>query len=361
MSFLFNAASAILTEGEPDMKTLSGFFKTSSVRYLEAIVLICFLLYFGRSLFIPLSFAILISFILYPICNWLERHGFSRPAAIAVGIGLLSLLVIAILSLLVQQFFQFDSEWPELSIKLKATLHQLSLYITDRFGVSNAKQHVWSENFMEKIISFLGITLYDSSASIVLSMLIPVYSALLLYYRKKLGEVLIGFFPGDNAETVIMILHKTIHTYYDFIVGMLIVYLIVGILNSLGLLLMGLPHAILFGFVVSVLTIIPYIGIVIASLLPITVAWLTNDSIWYPVGVVLLFVLVQYLEANIIFPLAVSNRLKINTLATIIVMIAGGILWSAAGMILFIPFAAIAKLVSDQVNPKGPLSVLMGN
>ena len=142
MSFLFSDGNATLTRAAPGMKTLSGFFKPSSLRYLEAVLVICFLLYFGRPLFIPLSFAVLISFILYPICNWLEGHRFSRSAAIAVGIGLLTLLVIAVLSLLVQQFFQFEEEWPELSIKLKAELHQLSLFITDRFGVSHEKQHV---------------------------------------------------------------------------------------------------------------------------------------------------------------------------------------------------------------------------
>jgi predicted PurR-regulated permease PerM len=342
------------------MKHIAKLFNTSSLRSLETVVLIGLLLYFGQALFIPLSFALLISFILYPICNWLEAHRFSRSAAIAVGLTILILLVIAIVSLLVQQFFQFENEWPALSEKLKTALHQLSLFITDRFNISNAKQHIWFENFIEKTIAFLGITLYNSSTSIVLSLLIPVYSALILYYRRMLGDVFIGFFPRHNAETVILILHKTIHTYYDFIIGMLIVYLVVGILNSLGLLLMGLPHAVLFGFVASILTIIPYVGIIIASLLPIAIAWLTNDSIWYPVGVVVLFTLVQYLEANIIFPLAVSNRLKINALVTIIVMIAGGILWGAAGMVLFIPFAAIAKLVSDQINPKGPISILMG-
>lgn len=342
------------------MKNISRLFKASSLRSLETVVLICLLLYFGRALFIPLSFALLISFILYPLCNWLEAHKCSRSVAIAIGLTLLSLLVFAIFYLLVQQFFQFENEWPALGEKLKGELHRLSLFITDRFNIPNATQHKWFENSMERIISFLGITLYNSTAPVVLSLLIPVYSALILYYRKMLGEVFIGFFPRHDTQTVILILHKTIHTYYDFILGMLMVYLIVGILNSIGLLLMGMPHAVLFGFVASILTIVPYVGIIIASLLPITIAWLTNDSIWYPIGVVVIFSLVQYLEANIIFPLAVSSRLKINALVTIAVMVAGGILWGAAGMILFIPFAAIAKLISDQINPKSPLSILMG-
>ncbi len=342
------------------MKRLTGIFNGKTLRSLSGVVLVLILLYFGRALFIPLSFALLISFILYPICNWLEHHKFSRTAAIGVGITLMLLLFSGLIFLLGQQLLQFSREWPHLSDKMDKALHELSIFVTRHYKINSNTQQEWVQNFAGRIISFLGISLYNSSASIVLALLIPVYAALILYHRKLLAEVLLSFFPKENADTVILVLHETIHTYYNFIKGMLLVYLIVGILNSAGLLVMGLPNAFLFGFIASILTFIPYVGIIIASLLPITVAWLTHDSVWYPVGVVIIFALVQYLEANIIFPLAVSNRLKINTLFTIAVMIAGGIIWGAAGMILFIPFAGIVKLVADQVSPHGTLSTLMG-
>jgi predicted PurR-regulated permease PerM len=92
---------------------------------------------------------------------------------------------------------------------------------------------------------------------------------------------------------------------------MLIVYLIVGLLNSIGLLIVGVPHPFMFGFIASILTFIPYIGIMISSLLPIAVSWITFNSIWYPLGVVLVFSIVQALEAYVIFPFAVGRRLKL--------------------------------------------------
>lgn len=75
------------------------------------------------------------------------------------------------------------------------------------------------------------------------------------------------------------------------------------------------------------MTIIPYLGIIISALLPITIAWITKDSIWYPIGVVGVFILVQYLEANVIFPKVVAKQLNISTWATLVAIIAGGILW----------------------------------
>ena len=152
----------------------------------------------------------------------------------------------------------------------------------------------------------------------------------------------------------------SIGTYYGFIKGMIVVYFVVGVLNSVGLLLLGIPHAILFGFLTAIMTIIPYVGIMVASVMPIIYAWVTFQSIWYPLGVVAVFAFVQYLEANVIFPWAVSSRLQLNTLVTLMVIIAGGVLWGASGMILFIPMAAILKLIADRMEGWEGLARFLG-
>ena len=125
-------------------------------------------------------------------------------------------------------------------------------------------------------------------------------------------------FPKINVREILQL---SIVSYFHFIKGMALVYLVVGVLNSIGLLLLGIPHAILFGFLASILTFIPYVGIISASLLPITISWITYNSILYPLGVIAVFAFVQYLEANLIFPWAVSQQLQLNTLMLIIVIL----------------------------------------
>ena len=88
----------------------------------------------------------------------------------------------------------------------------------------------------------------------------------------------------------------------------------------------------------------------IASLLPISVAWITFNSIYYPIGVIAIFTIVQILEAYIIFPFAVSNRMNLSTLFVLIFIILGGIIWGASGMILFIPLLSIIKLIADRTH-----------
>ncbi|MCI0752076.1 MAG: AI-2E family transporter, partial [Flammeovirgaceae bacterium] len=154
-------------------------------------------------------------------------------------------------------------------------------------------------------------------------------------------------------------LSLTIDSYYNFIKGMGIVYLAVAVLNSIGLLALDIPHAILFGVIASILTFIPYIGILVGSLLPITIAWATYDSIWYPIGIVGIFSFVQYLEANIIFPWAVSYRLNVNTFIILIAIFVGATLWGVIGMVLFVPFVGIIKLVADHHPDLKDISMLL--
>jgi predicted PurR-regulated permease PerM len=76
--------------------------------------------------------------------------------------------------------------------------------------------------------------------------------------------------------------------------------------------------------------------------------------------VVAILSVVQYLENSVIYPIAVGHQLKINPLATLVAILAGGIIWGGAGMILFVPFAAILKILADRVDGLQPLAILLG-
>ena len=288
----------------------------SYLKVLQYIIFGSVILYFGRTFLIPLSFAMLISFILYPICAWMESKSISRMTAILFSMSIVLLLGASIIVLLVYQFISFLSEWPALKLKLLEAIEQISGFLLETFGLSRVKQNqLLNEIFNQSsgnILVIIRQTITTYSLSLVLLILVPIYSTLILFYRRRLVKAVYMIFPIESRVGIRTILGQTITAYYNFIKGMGIVYFIVGTLNSIGLLLLGVPHAIFFGYAAAILTFIPYVGIIVGSLLPIGMSWITYNSIWYPVGVVLLFTFVQYLEANLIFPLAVSNKLKIN-------------------------------------------------
>jgi predicted PurR-regulated permease PerM len=357
----FGSIKKISSMRRQNIDTLSGL---SSLRVVPLVVYAGVILYFGRNLFIPISFALLISFILYPICRWLESKGFSRVLAIAVSLSLLVILGVLLVALLASQFISFLDEWPLLQAKFDRSISEVSKTLADVFSISKDQQKQWVAKIMEQsgsnLLAVLKNAISASAFSTVLLVLIPVYAALLLYYRQYWMKVLGRIFPHERSESLRSMIALSIGAYYNFVKGMAVVYLVVGSLNSIGLLLLGIPHAILFGFIASILTIVPYVGIIAGSLLPMAMAWITYDSIWYPIGIAGIFTFVQYLEANVIFPIAVSSRLNVNTLVMLVVIFAGGILWGVAGMILFVPFVGIAKLVADH-NPKWKtISMVLG-
>lgn len=335
-----------------------------TLRILQVIVFSSVILYFGRNIFIPVSFALLISFVLYPMCAWMERKKLGRMSAIAIAMIFLLLLGILLAALFVSQVLSFMDEWPTLKEKLFTAVEGLSQFLINSLGISIEKQHDWISTITDpsggNMLQMISSALSASAFSAVLLILTPVYAILILYYRNYWMEVVYRIFPGEARDSLRDVAVLTIDAYHNFIKGMGIVYLIVGCLNSVGLLLLGVPHAILFGFIASILTFIPYFGIIVGSLLPITMAWVTYDSIWYPVGIIAIFTFVQYLEANVIFPLAVSRRLNVNALVMLLAIFVGGLLWGMAGMILFVPFTGIAKLIADH-NPKWKtLSMILG-
>ena len=347
----------------PDLFQTSRRF--SVLEILQFIVLLSLILYFGKTLFIPLSLSLLVGFILYPICKWMETKGINKGIAIVISILGVTLLAGAIIYLLFVQFSEFLEEWQSLRIKLSETINQLSVFISERFDISLEKQTEFINNALNnsgsQAFSIVRNTAYSLSESVFFLLMIPVFSTLILFHRQMLSNALYELFPKEKKNTIHEILVETINAYYNFIKGMLVVYLIVGLLNSIGLLLIGVPHPFLFGFIASILTFIPYVGIMISSLLPIAISWITYNSIWYPLAVIAVFSIVQLLEAYLIFPFAVGNRLKINTLVIIIAIIVGGILWGAAGMILFIPFVSVMKLIADRTPSLKTLSVLLGD
>lgn len=335
-----------------------------NLRLLQILVYSAVVLYFGRNVFIPIAYALLISFVLYPVCVWMERKGAGRMTAILISLSILIIAGLLLVALLTNQMMRFLSEWPVLKLKFYAGIEQLSQFVDTAFGLSRDRQTAWLSEFSGKsgfnIMPFLRSTLSASAYSAVLLVLVPVYAVLILFYRKHWMEIVYRVFPMEGKSSLHEMIKLTAKAYYNFIKGMVVVYAIVGTLNSVGLLILGVPHAILFGFVASILTFIPYVGITVGSLLPITIAWITFDSIWYPLGIIGVFVFVQYLEANIIFPLAVSRRLNVNTLVMLLAIFIGGILWGMSGMILFVPFAGIAKLIADH-NPRWKtLSMILG-
>lgn len=333
------------------------------VKWLLIIFLGSLLLRFGAILFVPMLFGLLIALVLYPICLWLENNGMPRYAAITSCLGMILILLFLLVLLLSWQLQVFSEELPLLIEKLKISFIHAKRWLHQNLSVTVQMQDQWIHtsilNSSNKVTAIINTLFSAASSALFMLFLAPVYAVLFLYHRSTFINFIIIVLGKNNEIKIKSILQEIIFTYAKFIKGMILVYIIVGILNTIGLLALGIQSALLFGMLTAIMTIIPYIGIVLSSLLPITIAYITKDSIWYSIGIIIVFAVVQYLEANVIFPKVVGKQLNLSTWATLVAIITGGIIWDVAGMILFIPMTAILKIVARNIPQWEAMYILL--
>jgi predicted PurR-regulated permease PerM len=337
---------------------------SSAIHYLLLIVLTGIILYFGKGVFIPMFYGLLIAIVMYPASKWLEQKLHSRSLAITLALSFVAILFLALVAMLIGQVAIFRKDIPGILLKLQPLLVNLQAWLTERFSITIGMQNEWLHNAaINSSSSFQNIvfsTLSGATTALFDIFITVIYAALFLYNRGTFVTFLRMVVNEKIKPQLDAILKDTIHTYYNYIKGMVLVYIIVGVLNSIGLYLLGIEYAILFGMMTAIMTIIPYVGIIISALLPISVAFLTKDSLFYPLAVIGVFSFVQYLEANVIFPNVVGRQLKVSTWATLVAILTGGVLWGVSGMILFIPFVGILKIITGHIPEWKPLNLLLG-
>jgi predicted PurR-regulated permease PerM len=339
---------------------IKNSFSGSYLKYLQILFFSVLILYLGQSLFIPLSLSLLIALILYPFCNTLEKKKWPKGLAITLSMSLVFLLFFGIFCLLIWQLNYLKNDIPILVEKIEESSQ---VWLKEQFDIDFNFDTYWLENLTVSSGNGLGAfiqALFENIGHFLFSLfMIPVFTVLFLYHRSQFVQVLRSMISEKYHSRLHLILNEVSQSYYKYVIGLIKVYVIVGILNSIGLLILGVEHAILFGMLSAIMTIVPYVGIIISSLLPISMVYITTGSWLYPLGVIAVFSIVQYLESSIIFPKVVGEQMNVSTWAILVALIGGGIIWGVSGMVLFIPFVAILKIVSGYVEEWKPLNILL--
>ena len=91
------------------------------------------------------------------------------------------------------------------------------------------------------------------------------------------------------------------------------------------------------------------------------IAFVTKDSITYPLLVFGVYMFIQFIDNHLVIPRIVASRVQINALVSVIVVLIGGALWGVAGMFLSIPLTAIIKVICDHIEPLKAWGFLLGN
>lgn len=331
---------------------------------LISLIAIVYILYVLQGILVPLAFGGILAMLLYPICHKLESLKVPRIVAIFICIILVVAMITGLLMLVINQLQVFSEELPQYASKVTKLLGQLQTFVEQRLNIRKGKQGAELQKYgleaLKNSGAYISNILSGTSSILANASLVPIYVFFFLFYRDFLRIFLHKLFKLTKKTKINQIMSKIHVVIQSYLLGLLFVILIVAILNSVGLMILGIDYAVFFGTFAAFLLLVPYIGITIGSLLPIIIALLTKDSPVYALGVLGLFLAVQALESNFITPYIVGSKVSINSFAAIIALLLGGQLWGMAGLVLALPLVAIIKVVFDNVEGLQPYGYLIG-
>jgi predicted PurR-regulated permease PerM len=338
------------------------------LRYI-LLLLFAFLFFGGlheaRQFLIPFSLAAVLAMLMLPVCRHLEKWGLHRGIAIAICILIILLTLAGLVFLFSLQVASFAQDIPGLSGQLTKKLDNVQQFIEDKINVSPDKQIEYlkqrASTMLESTGKYMSGFVSTTTGMLATIGIIVIYIFFFMYYRGKFLRFILMITPAEDHDKVNKITTQVSQVTQQYLSGVIIVVMILATLNSIGLLIIGIKQAIFFGSLAGLLNIIPYIGVLIGSLLPIGVALLTKDSFGSAIAVAAVFAFNQFLENNFLTPNIVGGKVKVNPLATIMALLIGGYLWGVAGMILFIPFLGIAKIIFDNIEGLQPYGYLIGD
>lgn len=339
--------------------------KTTSLQQLAyvliSIVLGYIILKQGKFILAPLTFAVLLTIMLQPLSSFFIRLvKFKVPAilltllSLITGIGIIVTLFSVQLSTIINNLENITENISQgLQEILDWANQNLNLQESDlRQNIPQLAEN--SVNFIQKGIS--SVTTFFFSLFFVLLVIF-----FLLWYQNNIKHFLLIQSSKEKRENLRDILSKIQVTMQKYLYGLLTVIGILSVLNSVGLLIIGIDYAIFWGVLAAFLAVIPYIGTTLGGTLPFLYAIATTGNWWQPAAVVGMYMIIQNIEGNIITPKVVGNSVSINPLVALVSIIIGGFVWGIGGIILAIPLLGVIKIILNHNNKTMPVAFLLSN
>jgi predicted PurR-regulated permease PerM len=322
------------------------------------------ILVLGSDVIMPLLMAFFMSLLLLPMFRWLNRR---LPEVLAITICIISFLLV-ILGIAAFLSYQIGLLVKDISaIQENLTIHwnKLSDWINQKMHFTTDQQL----GYIRKQATGLGgnVTKYLQGAAVSLSGilifvgLVPVYIFLIIFYRNLLLRFTFFWFEKPQFPIVESAVRETEVIVKYYLVGLLIQIAYLTILLSGILMLFGIRHAILIGVTFAILNLIPYIGALIGNLIGVILTLTSSQELWQIWAVLGTIAAVQFLDNNILMPRIVGSKVKVNALASIVGIVAGGTIAGVAGMFLSIPVMAVLKIMFDRSEGLKQWGVLLGD
>jgi len=323
------------------------------------------ILYTGREIFIPITFSAIISILLSPVADFLEQRKIGKVWSILIPLVAAITITVCILGALVSEAGLFSRALPQLENKIRLLITNGVPWISDNLNIGENEINLAINNekatLFNKSSLFIGQIVTLITSSFLISVLIPIYVFMMLYYKSLILEFIRQFFDIKDHARVGEIIIETKFIIKNYLVGLLIETAIIGILYTGTLWVLGFKYVLLLGFIGAIINVIPYIGGLISIAFYLLLTFLVKDSFSILILVLAVYTVIQFIDKHYIIPVLVASKVNLNALLSVIMILAGGALWGLPGMFLSIPFTGIMKVIFDRVDIMKPWGVLLGD
>ena len=335
--------------------------------YVVASIIFTFLiLKEAQFIFAPLCLGLVFAVLLSPLSDKLEGIKMNRTMAGTLVTFSFFALLFASVYFISNQYISMANEMPDVQNKVEETGDDLVSFLGQKTPYNHKEITAFIDDTLDKMVTNFGAYFSSAIDSItgVISFLIllPVYTFLILINRKKI-RTFIDKLSVENEHVSKIKWYKNLlqisNMLRKYLLGLIIVAGILAVLNITGLYLLGVKYALILGLSAAALSVIPYIWNIVGGGFALFVTYASSSNTWVLLGVLILFVVIQFIEGNLITPKIMGNQLGINPLIVIIALLIGGYVWGITGMILSLPAVAIFKILLSNNKPTEPLAVLI--
>jgi predicted PurR-regulated permease PerM len=350
-----------------DLKTFTGLpFYIKLACVLFSLFAIGYLVILGKEILSPLIFSCLFSILLLPVAKFFEfKLRLPRSVASMLSVLLLLTFISGLIYVIASQIAELLKDWPEFQAQITHSLWEFRGWVQEHLHISRGKQLQVVNTATNKVLSpdtaAVGATVLSLSAILLFLVFTFIYSFFFLLYRRLIMSFLESVFLEENKATVHEIIDQVQYIIRKYIIGLLIEMAIVATVVSGAFSVLGLRYAILLGLITGLFNVIPYIGILTALAISAVVTLGSSPDSTKVIWVIGIMAVTHLVDSNVLLPLVVGSKVRINALITVLGVVIGEMIWGIPGMFLSIPVTAVLKIIFDRVESLKPWGIIMGD
>ncbi len=367
------------------MTTPDHFAKSSWMLTLASIAVVIAAFYLAKGVLVPLTLAVLLSFLLTPACDWLERRKLRRVPAVLVTATLGFAVLGAVAWTAVVQIGNLAPNMPAYQKNIQTKLHSVNEYLstvlskvrrTSQDIGQNLSQSVpaeelngreeqpfpvrvipWPPSPLEVISGMFGSALDVLGSAGIVIVLVMFF----LVRREDLRDRFIRLVGRGQLTMTTQTLEDAATRVSRYLLVQLFINITLGVPVAIGLYFIGVPNAILWGILATAMRFIPYIGVGIAAAAPIGLSMAISTGWAAPLLTLGLFVVLELFISNVMEPWLYGKKTGVSPVAVLVAAVFWTWLWGPVGLLVATPLTVCLLVIGKHVPQLSFLDTLLGN